>query len=174
MLGGLCEDYGVKNLVEAFKLIDNRKLELHLYGNGELVDYIKKQKDKRIIYHGIKDNIIVREEESVAKLLINPRFTNSEYTKYSFPSKIMEYMASGTPVLTTKLSGIPDEYGKYVYFFEDESIVGMKEKMIEILSKSDNELYMKGRSARNFIIKNKNIMVQGKRIISLIKNKYEK
>ena len=86
----------------------------------------------------------------------------------------MEYMASGTPVLTTKLSGIPDEYGKYVYFFEDESIAGMKERMVEILSKSDNELYMKGRSARNFIIKNKNIMAQGKRIISLIKNKYEK
>ena len=36
---------------------------------------------------------IVKEEKK-STLLVNPRFTNEEYTKYSFPSKNMEYMAS--------------------------------------------------------------------------------
>ena len=76
----------------------------------------------------------------IATLLINPRFSNEEYTKYSFPSKNMEYMASGTPILTTKLPGMPKEYYEYIYLFEEESIEGMKNKMsmkaIEKISKT--------------------------------------
>ena len=53
-------------------------------------------------------------EELKATLLVNPRPTTEEFTIYSFPSKNMEYMASGTPLLTTKLPGMPEEYHQYV------------------------------------------------------------
>ena len=43
-----------------------------------------------------------------ATLLVNPRPSDKEFCKYSFPSKTIEYMASGTPVLMTKLPGVPD------------------------------------------------------------------
>lgn len=166
--GSLYEKYGVKNLIEAFKLMNNQNYELHIYGDGELVDYIKKIKDKKIKYFGIVNNEIIEQEETKAILLVNPRFTNEEYTKYSFPSKNMEYMASGTPLLTTRLPGMPEEYYKYVYCFEDESIDGMKRKLEEILSKPKKELMEKGKIAKNFVDKKKNIYVQAKRIIQLI------
>ena len=51
---------------------------------------------------------------------MNPRFTGAEYTLYSFPSKNIEYMVSGTPVITTRLAGIPDDYYPYVFVFEEE------------------------------------------------------
>ena len=38
---------------------------------------------------------------------VNPRQNNEEFTKYSFPSKTMEYLASGVPVVAYKLDGIP-------------------------------------------------------------------
>lgn len=166
--GGLYERYGLKTLIEAFKSIENDTIRLHLYGTGELEDYIKNINDSRIKYFGVVTNDIIIKEEIKATLLINPRFSNEEYTKYSFPSKIMEYMSTGTPVLTTKLKGIPEEYFKYIFYFEDETCQGMKNKLEKILSLNIDELSKKGKSAREFVLKNKNNIEQTKKIIKLI------
>ena len=37
-------------------------------------------------------------------------------------------MVSGTPVLTTKLPGMPKEYDDYVYIIEDEDWVNFKKR----------------------------------------------
>ena len=40
-------------------------------------------------------------------------------------------MACGTPLLTTKLPGIPDEYYEYCYTLDDETVDGViKEKKL--------------------------------------------
>lgn len=166
--GGLYEKYGVKNLIEAFKLIKKDDIRLHIYGSGELENYLNEINDNRIKYFEVIENEKVVMEELKATLLINPRFSNEEYTKYSFPSKNMEYMSTGTPILTTKLPGMPKEYYKYVYLFEDESIEGMKEKIEEILDKDVNELYQKGQKARKFVLEEKNNIIQMKKIIKLL------
>lgn len=56
-----------------------------------------------------------------ATLLVNPRKGHEEYTKYSFPSKTMEYMASGTPTIMYKLPGLPIEYEEYLVLLPDNS-----------------------------------------------------
>lgn len=165
--GGLYAKYGVKNLIDAFLELENKNIELHLYGSGELEEEIKKIKDKRVKYFGVVSNEKVVQEELKATLLINPRFTNQEYTKYSFPSKNMEYMASGTPILTTKLPGMPKEYYKYIYIIEDESKNGMKNSLAKILNLPREELYEKGRKAKEFVLKYKNNNIQSKKIINL-------
>lgn len=38
-------------------------------------------------------------------------------------------MVSGTPVLTTPLPGMPEEYDQYVYLFDDESTEGMHQTL---------------------------------------------
>lgn len=159
--GGLYEKYGIKNLIDAVKQIENKKIELHLYGSGDVEDYIKKMNSDRIKYFGVKPNkeIIIAEQQ--ATLLVNPRFTKDEYTKYSFPSKIMEYMISGTPTLTTKLSGIPQEYYKYIFTFNDESVLGMKTTIEEILSKDKKIIQQKGINAQKYVLENKNKRIQG-------------
>lgn len=168
--GGLYEEYGIKNLVEAFKLIKNDNYELHIYGHGNLESYIKNIKNNNIKYFGMIDNEIIKKKEKEATLLVNPRFTDKEYTKYSFPSKILEYMCSGTPVLTTDLQGMPDEYKNYVYLMEDETIYGMKKELDKILNIKQNELIRKGIKAKEFIIKNKNCDIQSERILNLIRS----
>jgi glycosyltransferase involved in cell wall biosynthesis len=168
--GGLYEKFGIINLIEAIELIQNIKVKLFLYGEGELSNLLKtKYKNTHKIYYGgvIPNNEIV-ECETKCSLLINPRFTNEEYTKYSFPSKNMEYMASGTPVLTTRLSGMPDEYNQYVYFIDDESILGIKKKIEELINLGKQELYDKGMNARKFVMKNKNNYIQADRIVNFI------
>lgn len=173
--GGLHERYGLKTLVEAFMKLSDVDVQLHLYGDGifaeELIsNYCKK--DKRIIYHGIVANEKVVEDEIKATLLINPRPTNEDFTQYSFPSKNMEYMLSGTPVLTTMLPGMPKEYYPHIYVFEDESVEGYAKTLENVLSLSKTELQEKGRIAKEFVLQKKNNVYQTKRILSLINSVY--
>lgn len=170
--GGMNKKYGVLNLANAFSEIKNSNIELWLYGNGDAVEEIKNLslKDKRIKYKGIVNNEEILIAEQNAKLLINPRPTNEEYTKYSFPSKNMEYMLSGTPLLTTKLPSMPKEYKKYIYIIENETIEGIKKKIEEVLELNSEKLLEKGKNAREFVIKNKNNVIQCKKIIEFIKN----
>lgn len=165
--GGLYEKYGVKTMIKAFMKINDKNTELHLYGTGDLDEYIKSIKDERIkFFEVVQNNIIVQEEKKVT-LLINPRFSEAEYTKYSFPSKNMEYMVSGTPVLTTKLPGMPKEYYDYIYLIEDESENGMMDSIITVLNLPREELIEKGKNAKDFVLKYKNNNVQAKKIIEL-------
>ncbi len=169
--GGMNEKYGVLNLVKAFINIENNDIELWLYGKGDATNTIKElaKKDTKIKYKGIVSNDQIINAERKAKLLINPRPTDEEYTKYSFPSKNIEYMMSGTPLLTTKLPAMPNEYYKYVYCIDDESIDGIKNTLIEILKKTDEELSEKGSEAKTFILKNKNNIKQAEKIINFLR-----
>ena len=101
-------------------------------------------------------------------LLVNPRPTGAEYTKYSFPSKNMEYMVSGTPVLTTNLPGMPIEYKKYVYLIDDESVEGLSEMLRTVLSKPREELLKKGVEAREFVLNNKNNIMQAQKVLEIL------
>jgi hypothetical protein len=78
-------------------------------------------------------------------------------------------MLSGTPLLTTKLPGIPDEYFQHLYTFDEESITGFARKMSEILSLPETELIQQGKNAQEFVLKNKNNILQSKRIFEFLK-----
>jgi glycosyltransferase involved in cell wall biosynthesis len=88
-------------LVHAFIDANVGNSELHLYGDGDFADELEEiaRNNERIKYFGVKPNDYVVAEQLKVILLVNPRPTNEEYTRYSFPSKNMEYMVSGTPVL---------------------------------------------------------------------------
>ncbi len=165
--GGLYEKYGIKTLIEAFNKLGDSDLRLYLYGTGpmnaDMDNYMKT--DSRIKYWGVVPNSEVVKTQLSATLLINPRPTSDEYVKYSFPSKNMEYMASGTPVVTTLLPGMGTEYLPYVYIIMEESMNGMYKTLNELLSKSAEELHQFGQRAKYFVIQNKNNNIQAKRII---------
>ena len=168
--GGLHERYGLKMLVEGFLAADVGNSELWLYGNGPFVDELPSymQKDARVRYFGLKPNSEIVAAERRATLLVNPRPTHEEFTQYSFPSKNVEYMVSGTPLLTTKLPGMPAEYYPYVYLFEEETVDGYAEVIRSVLTKPLDELHVKGMDARQWVLTNKNNVSQTHRIIDLI------
>ena len=167
--GALRAQYGLKNLVEGFNKYKNKNAELWIFGAGDYADSIKEiqKKDKRIKYYGIVSNKEVVEKELEADILINPRPSNQEFTKYSFPSKNMEYMVSGTPVLSTKLPGMPKEYYKYIYLLEEDTPECITKMLEEIFNNSKEELHKKGIASKNFVLNKKNNVVQSKRILDL-------
>lgn len=169
--GGLQEAYGIALLCEAFTKADVPNSELHIYGRGDYESALKHicRSTNRIKYLGTKSNSEIVQEEIKATLLINPRPVEEEFTKYSFPSKNMEYMASGTPVLTTRLPGMPEEYNKYVYLIDEVSVDGISRALTDVLSLSRETLHEKGASARNFVLREKSYIQQTRKILDLIK-----
>lgn len=167
--GALRAQYGLKNLVEGFTKYQNKNAELWIFGAGDYVEMIKKmqKKDKRIKYYGIVSNKEVVEKELEADILINPRPSNQEFTKYSFPSKNMEYMVSGTPVISTKLPGMPKEYYEYIYLLEEDTPECITKVLEETFKNSKEELHKKGIASKNFVLNKKNNVVQSKRILEL-------
>lgn len=165
--GGLHRKYGIEKLVKAFQMASVDDAVLYIYGNGDYVDELREMQDDRIKYWGIVPNQTVVEIEKQATLLINPRPADEEFTKYSFPSKNMEYMVSGTAVLTTCLPGMPTEYHDYVYLFDEETVEAMAQTLQTVLSKTDEELSQKGQQAKQFVLAKKNNAVQAKTILDM-------
>ena len=169
--GGIYEKYGLKMLAEGFLKANVPDAKLVYFGEGSYVEEYKALCDEHpnLEYRGVVPNEEIMREEQMATLLVNPRFTTEEFTKYSFPSKNMEYMASGTPLLTTKLPGMPKEYYPYVFLFEEETIDDYADAISEALAHSESELFKLGDSAKRFVLQHKNNIEQARRISEFIK-----
>lgn len=170
--GALRKQYGVENLIKGFMNYEDDDVRLLILGDGDYVSEIKEAQalDDRIRFLGRIPQEQVLRLESRVSLLVNPRPADSEFTKYSFPSKNLEYMSSGTPLLTTKLPGMPFEYYDYVYLIDgddSESItMALRHAMLEA---NDDVRIEKGRAAYEFVMGGKNNVIQAQRICSLLK-----
>lgn len=169
--GGLKTMYGIGMLAKGFIKADIPDAELRIYGRGEFEEELAGlcEAHPGIRYMGLVPNSEIVAEEGRVSLLVNPRPTAPAYTKYSFPSKNMEYMVSGTPTLTTKLPGMPAAYIPYIYLIDDESEEGVAQALQSILSLSFEERSKKGRSARDFVLREKSNVVQAKRIVDFLR-----
>ena len=170
--GTLRKIYGIESLVRGFLAADVPNTELHIYGDGDFRPELEKlaKENENVKYLGIAPNSEIVKAELKATLLVNPRPTNEDYTKYSFPSKNMEYMASGTPVLTTKLPGMPKDYDEYVYLLEEENTNGVCKALGEILTKTPEELHQKGMEAKAFTLREKNNVKQAEKLLLLLES----
>lgn len=114
--GKLNERFGVIDLVDAFRRLDGEDYRLVLCGNGDAVEYIRQnaEEDGRILYMGQVTPGVARDWIYKADVLVNPRKNDEEYTKYSFPSKNIEYLLSGNPVVAYMLDGMKDCYRDFI------------------------------------------------------------
>lgn len=165
--GGVYKEYGVEALVEGFIEADIPDAELHIYGPGAYTEEISRLSKTypQLKYMGCVDSDTAYKKMKEADLLINPRSPKEEFTKYSCPSKTFEYMLSGTPVAMTRLEGIPKEYFDYVYPIENASKEGIAEMLKIVFAETDEERCEKAKSAKEFLIKNKNSDIQAKRLL---------
>jgi glycosyltransferase involved in cell wall biosynthesis len=168
--GLIYERYGVKKLIEAFLKLESDDLRLHIYGAGEMEKDMPHymRLDNRIVYQGVVPNDIVVKRQLEATLLINPRSSTEEFARYSFPSKNMEYMVSGTPIVTAPLPGMPLEYNPFVYLFKDESVDGIYQTLKSLLLKPREELHEFGCNAKQFVLTHKSNFIQAGRVIELM------
>lgn len=169
--GSVHRQFGIMNLVEAFKeasLPDD--VELWICGSGDCSANLKKisECNNRIKFLGLVDSNTARDLQLKAAMLANPRTSDRSFTKYSFPSKTLEYMMTGKPVVMNRLPGIPEEYFNYVITPKDESIHQWAVALSELMSERYEESISKGVHGREFVLNNKNAKKQMKRVVEFI------
>lgn len=170
--GTLEEKYGILNLVNAMEYVKS-DIKLIVCGAGSAAYKIKEKAylTNKIDYRGILSyNESIRVQAS-ATVLVNPRPNNEKYTKYSFPSKNLEYMMWNKPVMAYKLDGIPDEYDEVLIYFSSDNPIDMAKLIDYVFQKTDEELLEIGKKTTNFAINNKNYKRQTEKIIDCICSK---
>jgi len=169
--GAVSRQYGINNIVEGFNLIKDEDMILEIYGCGDYEEELKHicSLNKRISFNGFVSNERVLEIQRGADFLINARSDADEYVKYSFPSKTLEYMLSGVPIITTMLPGIPKEYENYVIPLEDNRPETIYKKLKQIMHMPQQERAEIGRKAEQFA-RSKRYQDQGEKINNFLKN----
>lgn len=168
--GNICKRYGILNLLDAFDKIKSPNYRLWIRGNGDTLDEIKRRMavDNRIVYFDRMSKNELMKLQKQATLLVNPVRSSEEFTRFFFPSKTLEYLASGTPTLMAPLKCMPNEYEQHLFYFNDESVEGMANRIVEICEKSGDELKEFGKKSSEFIQTFKTPQPQVEKIISFL------
>ena len=167
--GTLNRELGIGELLKAFEQLPDA--QLWLCGKGDMEAQVRDAQTQRGNVYAF--GFVPQEQavylQSKAELLINPRTGAGEYTRYSFPSKTMEYMRAGKPVLCCKLDGIPAEYDPYLTYIEPQTADGIRDAVQQMLSRTKTERDGIGRRARAFVVSEKNNIMQGKKAVDLLR-----
>ena len=137
-VGGLSRHKGVHLLINAFKKLEFKNINLHILGKGKDEDEFKKiaGSDQRIIFHGFVPDEELMELYQKANLTVVPSiwYDNS-------PMVIYESLINGTPVIGSRIGGIPEliEDGYNGFLFEAGNVDELK-KILESLVKNPSEL----------------------------------
>lgn len=167
---GALDAYGnIVGMIEAFKKISRDDYKLVICGAGPLSSYVSAEAEScsNILFLGSIPRTEVIKWQHIASILINPR-QPSEITKYSFPSKTMEYFASGTPVLMYRLQGIPEEYYSYCYTIKGYSVDDLKDSIEEVIALGEYERIILGAHAKEFVLKSKTSKVQVSKLLGYL------
>lgn len=171
--GGLNYEYGVQSLIEGFNLLDFENVELHLYGGGDMLEYVKSSTmiNSKIKFFGFVDNHTLLKKLASVDLLINPRKINTVISENSFPSKLIEYICLGVPVATTKISSLPSDWSEYLILFDGDDSASIKNTLMNFISLSSVDRKMIGLNARNFLLEHLADDKIAAKIIKLLKLK---
>ncbi len=169
--GTLNETNGIQNLIEAYKKLDT-DYELHFYGTGESVETIQQESkfNPRIQYKGAlaSEQVVTKQQEAL--ILVNPRPVNQFFTPYSFPSKLIEYLTSGTATISTKLPCIPEEMYSVLETFESDTVESLYDGLNRLVHLSEQELIDIGNKQKAYAFNTYANTVQAQKVIDMITN----
>lgn len=132
---------GTRALLDAMTLLDPEEYELHIYGRGPDEALVKEYQCQypHIQLKGYLPNSEINRVLSDADLLINPRIDNEMTDIFGFPSKMIEYLLSGTPVLTTRFAAMPDDYLDFVYLIDRQDGQGIAHAIKRVFEEPEAE-----------------------------------
>ena len=163
--GSLYERYGVKTLVDAFHN-SNIKAKLVLAGSGPLDSYIEQlaNDDYRILYLNqlSKEKNIAYMRNSIAN--INPRPLDLKMDNESVPSKLLEYLSIGTPVISTKFPKLYSTFKDDVHWIDGNTIDAMKIALESYDISKQEEHLKKAATARRKVFEFYGLSIQAESI----------
>lgn len=162
--GKLSAFNGIAEILSAFELLKCPHLRLCIAGRGPLAGLVQEAaaRDARVNYLGFLPYDELVRLHTAADLLLSIRVSESIVTRYAFPSKTMEYLASGVPVVATRTGHLEAEYGDLCYILNGESPKAIADAIESIQSLTRVERSEMGDRARNYMLSKKTWTCQSK------------
>lgn len=170
--GTLAARYGIGDLLDAFAALDRRDAQLWICGDGDSRSWVEAMaaNDARVHYFGQVPRAKALALQKSADILVNPRRPDGEFTRYSFPSKTMEYLASGKLTIMHALPAMPPEYGPYILAPSAPTAEGLADAIAGAANMPAEQRSIRGAAARAFILAEKTPAAQVSRILALWKS----
>lgn len=155
--GRLCPLKGVDLLLDAISEVKDSNIRFTITGTGPMHDRVKKaaMMDPRITYTGLIPRRDLMDVYKSADLVLNLQRTDNQTHRYVFPSKVVECLATGVPLLTTRTGHAESEFGPFAILLEDETPQGLATRILEIMSWTEKRRFEIGCSAQDYISKNR-------------------
>lgn len=120
---------GVNMLLEAMRRVERQDIRLFISGKGELEEAVTAaaEGDDRICYLGHLPYEEYIQKLQEADVLVNPRDMSLPENQNNFPSKVMDYLAAGKVIISTKFAGW-ERFRENVVFCEN-GIEGIKKNL---------------------------------------------
>ncbi len=153
--GALMERYGIYNLIEAFKELNNPDIDLYICGHHgdktRIKDSIKGHNNIKFL--GLLPMNKVLEYESNAIASINPRPFSEDLDRFSIPSKTLEYMSMGRPVISVRNTILMEKFPEDVIWAQSSNKKDLVEAMNKVLSLTEVERENMGEKTKNRVLK---------------------
>lgn len=124
--------------------------------------------DPRIRVKGFMEPDALQSEVEKSSFLINLRDTAWPGGRYSFPSKLVEYIRQGRPVISTRLDGIPVEYFDYFFPLDDRNDAAFAQSLATAIAADRSYLEAAVSGAQAMLRERKSSLVVGRRIIEAL------
>jgi glycosyltransferase involved in cell wall biosynthesis len=169
--GTLWETNGISLMLAAMRLLPDPRIRLRIAGDGGLRGEVlaAAAADPRISYLGrlAPDALAVAYRQADA--LLNVRLTSGEHASpYLFPSKLLEYLATGKVVVSTAVAHARRDYGAICRFLDAATPESLAAVMAAVAATPAEARRREGAAARAFMLAHRTWDVQGARVVRYI------
>lgn len=166
---------GIEVFLQSLRQI-KYNVKIKLAGYGPLNEYVEvqiiniQQENSNVKIHKFEylEKSQLDFELLTSDILVNPQRIESSFSKYSFPSKLMEYMNFGKIIISSDIGELDDVIVKY---YNDNSME-LSDKINEVIQNYDKYRIYEQR-ALDFIKNNCSIKTVNKDIDSVLKKIYK-
>ena len=159
---------GVDYLVAAFTTIQRDDLRLTICGPGQPNSESRSliENDPRIEFLGLVSEDKLWQVSENANVFVNPRPSNVPGNESNFPSKVLEYLTYGKPVVSTMTPGLSPEYGDVLIPVIEETVSGLAAAIDDASNLSRTELVETYHRTSKFIKESKTHEAQAERLLT--------
>ena len=171
LAGMLWDQNGTKLVLNTLEKYPDLDIDIYFAGKGNDVELIeqKAKNDSRIHYVGMLNMEQLFRLYEKADVLLNLRI--EEKIDFHFPSKLLEYLATGKHVLSTPVAHAERDYGEYMTVLTDITPDGLASSINSIISIGKMEIFEKGRKARKYILDKRNWKTRTDEIVEYMNSK---
>jgi glycosyltransferase involved in cell wall biosynthesis len=146
--GRISAEKGIPTLMKAMEELDEVKLKI--VGTGPLLEKLKKTGAPNTAFEGFRSGDELHDYIRKARFVVVP----SECYENN-PLTIIESMTLGTPVIGSRIGGIPEliEEGRTGYVFDVKSAASLRQTIQKALSLPDHEYTAMSQAAKDFAAK---------------------